>query len=195
MGKTSKSVSGRPKASRRPILKPSPLDISQNPVQKCLLTKTCFLRSPVTITDSNNTVPGVSGNRARYPQASMVAGPLRNQVMIRECSFGPISNGEGFKIGFRPAEGQPDADVETLPIRMSAKIRSKIVSLLKLVFLGVRPPYPTALTRSRECPGIGPGTHGHRARDPGAPGIVLDGNPRFRRRRGLFHAPPLVGSS
>ena len=89
MGKISKSVPGRPTASRRPILRPSPLEIGQNQVQTCFLTKTCLLKGPDTITDSNNTVPGVSGNLARYPQASMVAGPLRNQVMIRECSFGP----------------------------------------------------------------------------------------------------------
>ena len=38
MEKISKSASGRPKASRRPIVRPSLLEISQNPVQYCFLS-------------------------------------------------------------------------------------------------------------------------------------------------------------
>jgi hypothetical protein len=38
MEKISKSASGRPKASRRPIVRPSLLEIGQNPVQYCFLS-------------------------------------------------------------------------------------------------------------------------------------------------------------
>ena len=56
----------------------------------------------------------------------IVAGPLVNQVVIRNAGFWPISNGEDLKIGFRPAEGQPEADFETFPIRNRPKSGPKL---------------------------------------------------------------------